>query len=135
MSTSLILAASWLVAQRHNWERMGDKFSGDNARFQFSDIGWMLVFVAGALLLLWWLSVVTKRFEGYTSRPSPNRLFSDLCRAHKLNRSQRSLLRRLAESAGVEHPVSLFVHADKFDSALLPDDTSAIAELRARLFE
>ncbi|MEM6655925.1 MAG: hypothetical protein AAF596_08995 [Planctomycetota bacterium] len=126
--------AAWLLAQRHNWERLGDQFSGKNAKFDLGEVGWLVTLAAGAIVALWVLDRVAKRFEGRAGRPNPGRLFRELCRAHRLKRRERSLLRRLASATGQEHAANLFVRADLFDPATLPDDADALQSLRGRLF-
>ncbi|MEM7516704.1 MAG: hypothetical protein AAF368_07250 [Planctomycetota bacterium] len=125
----------WLLAQRDRWERLGDNFSGDNARIDLGEIGWLVAVGAGAVLALWWLSTLAERLEGRaTFRPNPGKMFRELCGAHGLNRSQRTLLRRLAEAAELDHAATLFVREELFDSQRLPAEADALLELKQKLF-
>lgn len=127
-------ALGGLLAQRHNWERLGDRLSGDNANLQLSELGWIVAFIVAVLLLVWWLQRLTQVFEGRTARPQPGRLFRELCRAHSLNRSERLLLNNLATATGQEQAVHLFMRCDLFDESKLPGEATALAELREKLF-
>ena len=64
-----------------------------------------------------WLGVRrANRLRGWW-RNHPSHLFGQLCRAHRLDWSQRRLLRRLANSHGLDHAVRLFLEPDRFHSA------------------
>ena len=61
----------------------------------------------------------------------PVALFRELCRAHRLNRSRRHLLKNLASARGLANPVLVFAKPECFDIADLPPHLkTAAAELR-----
>lgn len=69
----------------------------------------------------------------------PPRLFADLCRAHKLNRSNRRLLKQLAAARGLKIAATLFVEPDYFDMTNVPPALKPTAndlrQLRHKLFD
>ena len=70
---------------------------------------------------------------------SSARLFLDLCRVHKLNWSDRRLLKQLSASRGLKSPEALFVEPEYFDMTNIPKALRASAaelrQLRHKLFE
>ncbi|MEM8864428.1 MAG: hypothetical protein AAGF31_02645 [Planctomycetota bacterium] len=109
-----------LLAQASNWQRMGDRFSGSHAQFDWGDGLSLFAVFAGAGLLIWLLHWASRHFDGKSSRPNPGRLLRDLCRTHGLSGRQRSLLVQLAEATDVEHACELFLRPELFDVANLP---------------
>jgi hypothetical protein len=70
---------------------------------------------------------------------SAPRLFNEFARAHRLNRANRRVLKKLAAANGVEHAAALFVEPVYFDSNELPPALAAatdeIRQLRHELFD
>lgn len=126
------------MAQRHNWERMGDRFSGKHAELDMGEIGVIIAACAAAGLLLWLLQWAAKWQEGKLDSPSPGRLFRDLCRAHKLRWRERRLLKQLASDTNVDHPVELFLKPEAFNIGRIPASleakATAVVSLSERLF-
>jgi hypothetical protein len=93
-----------------------------------------LIILGGVTLLLaatiaW--QVITKRPQREFKLNSPNRLFSELCRAHRLDRANRRLLKKLAVERGLKNASLLFVEPEQFDvTNLTADLRSSAAELR-----
>lgn len=131
-------AAEILLAQRHNWQRLGDRFSGSNAKLDVGELVAILAACIVAGLLLWLLQWTAKWQEGKLDSPSPGRLFRDLCRAHKLRFKDRRLLKRLAQGSHIDHPVELFLKPEAFNIGRIPADlehqATAILALAERLF-
>ncbi|TWT75999.1 hypothetical protein Pla123a_27850 [Posidoniimonas polymericola] len=127
-----------ILAQRANWERMGDRFSGEAAELQTEELLTLLAVVVGAGLLIWLLRVAARWQEGRLKRPNPRRLFNDLCRAHRLNRWERKLLREMGEGLGLRQPAEVFVRPDAFRASPLPPDAEAMPvafkQLQKKLF-
>ena len=127
------------LAQRDTWESLGNRFSGEHARFNPADLIWLAVIAAVAVVGLWWLAALSKRIEGRSSRPQPWRLFRELCARHSLTRDERSLLKKIAERTGLDQPAVLFVREDLFkddhiNGDHLADEQQALGELRQKLF-
>jgi hypothetical protein len=88
--------------------------------------GFVLVVAA---VLVW--NRLTRRPQRTFKCNRPSRLFRDLCRAHRLDRGARHLLKSLAVARGLENPDLLFVKPECFDPAYLPPHlASSAAELR-----
>lgn len=126
------------LAQRDAWESLGNRFSGENAKFNFGDLWTLALVVAAAvgfILLLRWLQL---RQEARRLSDDPRHLFDDLCLAHRLSRRDRHLLRQLAAAYHLETPSLLFVRPDLFDSACqmagLEQHVASAARLRRELF-
>ncbi len=72
----------------------------------------VLLLLAGLVLtclLLWFLGQVLASEENRHRTPRPRRLFHELCRAHRLTRSQSGLLWNFARGLGLSDPVRVFV--------------------------
>jgi hypothetical protein len=127
----LLILAAW----RTNWR---DSFNGVYFQSNTQEV-WAIFIVTGVLVagvLLWQL--VTSRAYGRLPSNSPRGLFRELCRAHRLDRPRRRLLKRLAVARQVSPAALLFVQPECFAAADLPgdldDQAAAIAELEQRLF-
>lgn len=131
-------ATNMLLAQRHNWERLGDRFSGKHAEVNWEELLVLLACLIGSAVVIWLLYAATRWQEARLRRPNPRRLFRELCRAHRLNRWERRVLRELAESAAARQPAELFVRPDAFRPAPLPrlatERPAAFEQLRRKLF-
>lgn len=127
----------FLLAQRHNWERLGEQFSGSNAKLQPRDILMIVAAVAGAALLVGVLSLAARWQEGRIAKPNAGRLFRELCRAHRLNRWERRVITTLAEEIGARQPAEVFVRPDAFEGSAIAafgDRPAALQQLRIKLF-
>src|SRR4051812_21202904 len=113
----------------------------DNKRMSFDANS--LIILAGVTLLVIcafvWQLFLRRRHQRDFWFDSTSRLFADLCRAHKLNRSNRRLLKQLAIARGLGNATVLFVEPDHFDAADLPPELKASAsdlrQLRHKLFD
>jgi hypothetical protein len=85
-----------------------------------------------------WQAIARRRKRDFDFNRPP-RLFADLCRAHKLNRSDRRLLKLLAAARGLKIAATLFVEPDYFDTADLQPSLKPAAndlrQLRHKLFD
>src|SRR5262245_27773720 len=125
---SLWLLAAW----RTNWR---DSFDGVYFKSNTEEV-WLIFSVTGVLVvsvLLWQL--FTSWVNGRLPSNSPRGLFRELCRAHRIDRAGRRLLKRLAVARGITPPVLLFVHPECFSVADLPDDLNDHAMEIVRLDE
>lgn len=118
---------------------MRSSFHGEEARFSASDAVVLLLFVAALAVGFWILSrVLAKQDRPRRTYNSPRRLFHDLARAHRLTRSQKSLLSELAASAGIEPAARIFIEPLAFEASgrnsRLQRRAEEISELQRRLF-
>jgi hypothetical protein len=113
----------------------------DNKRMTFD--GNDLLILAGVTLLVLgafaWQLILRRRYQRDFWFDSTPRLFGELCRAHKLGRSSRQLLKQLAAARGLQYATVLFVEPDHFDATDLPSELKASAsdlrQLRHKLFD
>lgn len=126
-----------LLADREHWERLGDKFSGDNLQWQTSDLlGLAALGVAFFLLLL--LLRWAGRLQAFAQkRGARKRLYRDLCAAHGLGWRHKKLMHKAQQELRLESPDELFVRPELFaDATVAPKSVGAGAwlELGERLF-
>jgi hypothetical protein len=123
-----------LATKEMLWGQFGDAGEGTDLNQLFTIMGC----TALALLICMGWRLFQERESRTFSANSPARLFRELCAAHKLQRSSRRLLKRLAEARGLTSPSLLFVEPEHFDEATLPANLSASAkdlrQLSERLF-
>jgi hypothetical protein len=113
------------LAQRDAWESLGNRFSGEHAKLNLSDLwslGGVLIAAVALIFLLRW---VYHRQQARRFSCEPRHLFDDLCRTHRLRRGERKRLRMLAEHHDLASQAILFVRPDLFDAPQLPDDQPA----------
>ena len=130
---SLLLAAEQ--------DRMQDLFRAFRAAQAREGIGQifygLLVCTAVAAAVLFLVQLIRSR-RRQTGRASPWGLFTELCRAHKLNWRQRWLLWRLARIEQLSHPARLFLEPEWYATAGLPRElrhnAAQLNAIRARLF-
>ena len=128
-----------LLAERSNWQRLGDRFRRDTTDFYDYNLLAVLAIAAAIAIGLLLLHQFARRREHGKSYNSPPELFRELCRAHRLDRRERRLLKRLAAAWGLASPAYLFIEPNYFDTTRLSaeweQDAQRIARLRRRLFE
>lgn len=99
--------------------------------------GWIALLVAVAIVLGLVIRALARRYETEAFN-SPRALFRVLCRAHRLTRSERKLLGKLADEQQLEQPARLFLEPERFEAALRSVELAAyrrdLARLRARVF-
>jgi hypothetical protein len=127
-----------LLAQQLYWERLGDRFRGGYADFSLGKIVATVAVVALFGIGVYLLRRYAHERPHSASFNSPPELFRELCRAHRLDFSQRRLLKRLAAAWDLASPAFLFVEPNYFETTKLPaeweHDTLRVEKLRARLF-
>ena len=124
-----------LAAQNysHEWDRLG----------HLLNVGLYEVLIVAAVTLLVIVTIVWQTISRRRRRDfdydSPQRLFADLCRAHKLNWSNRRLLKQLAAARGLKCPSTLFVEPEYFDMTNVPcalkPSAGELRQLRHKLFD
>jgi hypothetical protein len=122
------------------------EWTGDLGEFKLKDlpdIGPYELLILSIVTLLVvttivWRTVSRRRRRDFEYN-SPPRLFSALCRAHKLTWSNRRLLKHLAAARDLKCAATLFVEPDYFDLANLPPELKPAAhelrQLRHKLFD
>ncbi len=110
---------------------------------RFDHFGKNEFLILGAVTLLVIVTIVWQVVSGRSKRDfgfnSPPRLFAELCRAHKLNHSNRRLLKKLAAARGLASAAALFVEPECFDMTNVPSAlkpfASELRQLRHVLFD
>lgn len=96
----------------------------------------LAVVLALVLLLSHWAS---RRRQKEFWCDSPTQMFHELCRAHRLERTNRRLLQRLGTAREVENLAEIFVEPEMLDATTLPPAlkpaTTELRQLRQQLFE
>jgi hypothetical protein len=109
----------------------------------FNDKAWETALVAAGLiavcLTLLLIGRYARRFENLKSYDNAPELFRELCRVHRIDWTNRRLLKRLAAEWEMTCPANLFVEPDRFNSARLPaewqQNATQLETLRRQLFE
>lgn len=136
------LAAAQLVllplANREAWESLGNRFSGDHAKFNMGDLWALLGILAATAALVWLLNWLYRRQQARRLSNDPHHLFIDLCRVHRLSRRDCRLLLQLSEELDLPMAAMVFVRPDLFDPMNLPTDNekeqAAYERLADKLF-
>ncbi len=110
----------------HEWQQLNKLLTAN----------WREVLILATVTLLVIITVIWQTISRRRRRDfdydSPPRLFSDLCRAHRLNWSNRRLLKQLAVARGLKSPAALFVEPEYFDMTNVPSALKgSVAELRS----
>ena len=94
--------------------------------------------IAVAAVTFLWQWIDRRRPQDFRCN-RPSRLFDELCKAHRLDRSSRRVLKQLAACRGLTDAGVLFIEPDHFDTSRIPAEltTSAkqIRQLRHQLFD
>jgi len=98
-------------------------------------IGSIVLLLAGTLA---W-QILRRRHQREFLTDSASKLFGELCRAHRLDRSSRRLLKKLAAERGINNEAELFVEPHYFDTtnltATLKSSAVELRQLRHKLFD
>ena len=95
-----------------------------------------VIATAGILLWLAVTGIERIRFRRQLYTQTPDALFGELCRAHRLSRGQRRLLTAISRQISREQCCRVFVDRRPMDqfSQAHPDEAADCAELARRLF-
>ena len=130
--------SSFLFGQRARLDDLTGYFRGPRVQLSSRDAVFMLLGLAGVILAIWLLSLVMNWQEQGHKRPSPTRLFVEVCHAHRLNWRDGWLLWRLAKSQRLSDPARVFLEPDRFDPIQLVGTlrfhAARLAALREKLF-
>ncbi|HUY89943.1 MAG TPA: hypothetical protein VMV10_14500 [Pirellulales bacterium] len=130
--------AALLGEQNNVLRSLAQGFHGKEDELTPATVLSVLLVATGLFLGIWLLSRWATRKERSGSYRSSSGLFRALCRAHRLDRKQRWLLRRLARGRKLPQPAALFLRPDCFaPSTLGPEmqtDGEAVQALGKILF-
>ena len=107
-----------LLARRSRVSDLGGRFRRGGSSLDPKQM-WFFLAVMVAFVIA---AMIASRISTIRSRPgyaSPNRLFRQLCKAHKLRLKQQWLLWRLARWQRLQHPACLFLEPARFAPANL----------------
>jgi hypothetical protein len=127
-----------LLAARHDSGAVWGRF--DHQRPGVGPAEWTIMIGATGLLVAVALYsyVRSKRQKKEFLRNSSPQMFAELCRAHRLGRANRRLLKTLGATRGTKNACTLFVEPEYFDGTKLPaalkSAASELHQLRSELF-
>ena len=137
MIRALVSTAALFAAQGWGGDLGEFKFKGlpDVGPYELIILTSVTLLVVGTII---WHTISRRRRRDFDYN-SPPRLFSELCRAHKLTWSNRRLLKHLAAVRDLKCASSLFVEPDYFDLTNLPTalkpSAQELRQLRHKLFD
>lgn len=142
----MLVAAMLTNVTGHPWIILADSSYRVWGRFDHGRAGFgrtELVLIMGATVLVvatWLISNwITRRQKATFMSNSSSKLFRELCRAHRVPRTDRRLLKKLAAAQGVENAAELFIEPEHFEAAKLPaalkSSAHELREIRHRLFD
>ncbi len=132
------LAGMSPLASREHWEGIADRFSGDAANLSPAEAWGTALVCVGLLGLGLLLRYLARWQERRAQQDRPAALFQELCRAHRLSKSDRALLIQIAEESALRQPSELFVRPELLAESRFPAAPAGtikqIGALRERLF-
>lgn len=114
-----------LLAQRSNWVRLGERFSGEHLEFRVEDMLGGAALVLGLLLLYLVLANAEKWAEKLAATTTPKGLLAELSAAHGLNFRERRLCRRVARELSLGEVAEVFVRPEAWHALRRYDATLA----------
>jgi hypothetical protein len=124
-----------LLAMRPDTIRTWGRFDRPLETHELIVAGIIVLLLGGTLV---WQLLPQRRPRDFNCN-NPSRLFTELCRAHRLDRSHRKLLKRLAAAHGLKSAAVLFMEPEYFDATNVPPDLKPSArelrQLRHVLFD
>lgn len=117
---------------------IGDNFPASGQRQNWSDL-WPYGIAAVVAAVVTAIVVQIRKHNDMTlACDDPQRLFRELCLAHKLDRGSVRLLGQLAAAMRLEQPAQIFLTPAAFEPARLPASlrprSAELKQLRERLF-
>ena len=130
---AVLLSAMRLTAQEPHYKNMGRRFQRSHQNMDNEQLVWALAFIVVVILL-----AVAGFFLGRALRraalQSPHRLFRQLCRAHKLSRKERSLLRHVAAHHKLDSPAAVFLDPTLLSAEIPGGHRETIARVASRIY-
>ena len=127
-----------LLAQYSRWKRLGDGLHRSRPRMDLSDLLPFFIVLAVIGIAIAVGVQIYKRRDYSKPCDDPQKLFRQICAAHKLNFSSRRLLLQLATALEMPQPAALFVTPAAFRASELPSqlqgEAKRISELAHQLF-
>ena len=127
-----------LLAQHNRLDALSDGFRS-NANSARDDVLIGLLILATVGAGVWAATRLLSNRMNEQALDNSWRLFHGLCKAHRLNWSERSLLRRFAAQQGTKDPARIFLEAERWDPSRIPEgvrhEFNRLNVLRRRLFE
>lgn len=124
-----------ILAQIGDWSRWSDVSS-----LGLSRIGVLAAGLAVGVLIAWCYSRWSRKEREEDAGPphSPQKLFRELCKAHRLSAAQQRLLEWLAAERQLLQPAMVFLDPILLESAIVhadsPNVRKRLTELRSRIF-
>jgi hypothetical protein len=126
-----------ILAQTDAWSRWSASLRGPSS-FDVSRVGVLAAGLAVGVFIAWCYSRRFARPTDEVSPQNPQRLFVELCRAHKLSAAQRRLLEWLVAERQLIQPALVFLDPILLESAIAHADSPSVrrrlTELQSRLF-
>lgn len=126
-----------LLAQIDLWSSLTDKLRGFTA-LDATRLGALASGLAIGVLVVWCYSRRSGRRTADGSPHSPQKLFGELCQAHRLTAAQRRLLEWLVAERQLLQPALVFLDPILLESAIAHADSPGVRkrliDLRAKLF-
>lgn len=128
----------WLLAEGSYRDQMGQGFRREGYETSPGEVLAVALYLVGAVLLVVLVDQAAKWRKRVLERPHPRGLFRDLCRLHRLRRSERLLLTRLAAQYTPDQPAAVFVWPEAYergtqDAAFTPKQRRELTALWRRL--
>jgi len=108
-----------LAAEKGLFQRLGDQFRFENAQLDSSDLLVAVAVIGAGFATVWLMATYMRRSERPKTVDNPKKLFQELCRVHRLERHEASMLRAVADGIPLENPSLLFIDPGLLDGAIL----------------
>ena len=126
-----------LLAGQSQYMHMGRRFRRRGADIEWTELLFPIAVIAFVAGTAWLLSRYLK-LRKQRNADSPQVLFTELCRVHRLDWANQQLLRALANAHRLPSPAQLFVEPERFDVESLgnafENRKRQVVALRSRLF-
>lgn len=133
----LLVLTPELLAGGGRYVHMGRRFRRGGSDIDLADVMAAVSVIALVAALAWLATRVAKHRETLNAS-SPQRLFRELCHAHRLNWSNRKLMQAIAKAHELGNPAMLFVTPQCFALDSLPpsfrSQRAHIEDLKDQLF-
>lgn len=126
-----------LLAEDPTYMQMGRNFREGSQASRTMEVAVFAAGLVGLIFVMWLTHRLVERHKE-RQKTSPDALFIDLCRAHRLKRRDRRQLRSFAKNQLLPHPAMVFVTPDRLsDEEIEKCDQrmrDSLVDIRTRLF-